>query len=507
MKLTYATLVVLVMAGSMAFALSKQEAAAAQQDTLRIDLLNRIETLKKTHERLQERYRETIENRWKQQQEHLRVKEDYKASIDGLRQRQEILYNELSRAKEEALVRENGAQEQEDALKEKNELLDFLEKQVRDKVDDAKKSVREGFPMNMEARIAELSAGGGRSAAGKSASDELKWLLDRKIAWLNEGAGISIGRETIMQSKGDPVIAEVLTVGNCLTYGVTATGDAYVLSAGAKSRQFRYEWKPVKILSVKTMLVQSFPKWMSLRRIQNTVPVDVLQSSISEQLFEGRRQSIAERFLEYVKAGGPNILVLWLAGLVALCIVVERLIVLLMRGINAEAFTERLLSHAKEGKNDLAEKLLKSSPSTLARCLRLLWQKRGSSRLAAEKTLKEAFLKELPPLESRLSLLAALGAAAPLLGLLGTVGGLITLFHVLNMAGTNDTKVLAGGISEALVNTLTGLAIAIPVLLLHGYLSERAAYIQNSTQAAAAEVLNALWPVANQTLNEKAPNA
>jgi len=184
-------------------------------------------------------------------------------------------------------------------------------------------------------------------------------------------------------------------------------------------------------------------------------------------------------------------------GLLALFLVIERLFVLTRRSVSAEQFSERFLKLTKDGTPEQIEKMLRSSSSTLARCLRLLWPHRDASRDSAEKAMKEALLKELPPLESRLSLLAALGAAAPLLGLLGTVGGLITLFQVLNMAGTNDTKVLAGGISEALVNTETGLAIAIPVLLLHGYLSERAAYIQNSVQAAAAEVLNALWPPAD----------
>jgi biopolymer transport protein ExbB len=492
---------VALIAASIALAGSKQDTTVSQ--TQRIELLNRIETMKNAYGRLQERYRETIEQRWRQQQEHLRVKEDYKTAIDGLRQRQEILYNELSRAKEQALVAENAAADQEDALKEKNELVDFLGKQVRDKISDAGKAVREGFPTHMEERVKELAAIEGRLAAGKSATDALKLLLERREEWLREGATLSIGRGTVMQSEGDPVSADVLKIGNCFAYAVAASGDAYLLSASTKSRQFRFEWKTVKTLPIRTALITSFPGWLRDQRISGAVPVDVLQSSISGQLFEGRKRSVRDKFLDYVQAGGPNILVLWLAGLIALIIVIERSIVLLRRSVDVESFVERLLKLIKEGKDDAAEKMLRSSPSTLARCLRLLWRRRGEGRGAAEKTLKEAFLKELPPLDNRLSLLAAFGAAAPLLGLLGTVGGLITLFHVLNMAGTNDTKVLAGGISEALVNTLTGLAIAIPILLIHGYLSERAAYIQNSVQAASVEILNTLWPMADAAREKK----
>jgi biopolymer transport protein ExbB len=91
-------------------------------------------------------------------------------------------------------------------------------------------------------------------------------------------------------------------------------------------------------------------------------------------------------------------------------------------------------------------------------------------------------------------MLAALGTAAPLLGLLGTVSGLVTLFKVLNQLGSNDPKVLAGGISEALVNTETGLAIAIPVLLVHGWLNERLDTLNAGLQSKGLELMNRLWP-------------
>jgi biopolymer transport protein ExbB len=295
-------------------------------------------------------------------------------------------------------------------------------------------------------------------------------------------------------------------MGGGVAYGVTAQGEAYVLSAAAKNGRRGFEWKPVKRESVKTSLTAGFPLWLKEKRLTGRVPVDMLQSGVSQQLFEGRRQNLVDRFTEYARAGGPNIAVLWLVGLFAFLIALERFFVLLRRGGNDEAFTGRFIKLIKEGNATQARSMIDRSPSALARCLRLLWRERNESRPVAEKTLKEAFLKELPPLDRRLSLLAALAAAAPLLGLLGTVGGLITLFQVLNSAGTNDTKVLAGGISEALVNTLTGLAIAIPALVVHGYLSERSSFIQNSAQAACAEILNALWPASEAVVKGTAPH-
>jgi biopolymer transport protein ExbB len=82
-----------------------------------------------------------------------------------------------------------------------------------------------------------------------------------------------------------------------------------------------------------------------------------------------------------------------------------------------------------------------------------------------ENALQEAVLKEVPPMERFLSTLGMLAAIAPLLGLLGTVTGMIDTFHVITLYGTGDPRLMSGGISEALVTTMLGLSVAIPLLL------------------------------------------
>jgi biopolymer transport protein ExbB len=87
--------------------------------------------------------------------------------------------------------------------------------------------------------------------------------------------------------------------------------------------------------------------------------------------------------------------------------------------------------------------------------------------------LDEAVLKEIPKLEAGLSALKILAAIGPLMGLLGTVTGMIITFQQITLFGTGDPKLMAGGISQALVTTVMGLVMAIPLLLLHSYLSSR----------------------------------
>jgi biopolymer transport protein ExbB len=90
-----------------------------------------------------------------------------------------------------------------------------------------------------------------------------------------------------------------------------------------------------------------------------------------------------------------------------------------------------------------------------------------------------------------LSSLAVFAAIAPLLGLLGTVGGMIKTFEVITQHGTGNARLLADGISEALVTTQVGLAVAIPVLLLHAVLSRQAKKIVAKMEQLALTVLAA----------------
>ena len=87
--------------------------------------------------------------------------------------------------------------------------------------------------------------------------------------------------------------------------------------------------------------------------------------------------------------------------------------------------------------------------------------------------LDEAILREMPTLQRGLWTIALLAAVSPLLGLLGTVTGIIETFQSITLYGTGDPRVMSGGISQALVTTVMGLLVAIPLLLFHGYLSSK----------------------------------
>lgn len=110
----------------------------------------------------------------------------------------------------------------------------------------------------------------------------------------------------------------------------------------------------------------------------------------------------------------------------------------------------------------------------LGRVLKVAEDNPGIDTESLELKLEEAVLKERPPIEAGLTLLKIISMVAPLLGLLGTVTGMITTFQAITVFGAGDPKAMAGGISSALVTTVLGLIVAIPTVLLHTWLNGKA---------------------------------
>ena len=136
--------------------------------------------------------------------------------------------------------------------------------------------------------------------------------------------------------------------------------------------------------------------------------------------------------------------------------------------------------------------LKKEAPSTdnpLGRVLKVADDNRGVDRETLELKLSEAIYKERPALDRALPFIKIISVVAPLLGLLGTVTGMIVTFQAITLFGTGDPKLMAGGISQALVTTVLGLVVAIPTVLLHTLVSGRSRSIQQVLQEQAAGIV------------------
>ena len=135
-------------------------------------------------------------------------------------------------------------------------------------------------------------------------------------------------------------------------------------------------------------------------------------------------------------------------------------------------FTGMSAMAAKINKQVGSKQLNANNP--LGRVLGVAVENASSGVETLELKMSEAILKESPKINSGLSLLKIIAMVAPLLGLLGTVTGMIIVFQAITIYGAGDPKAMAGGISSALVTTVLGLIVAIPILLLHTFLSSKA---------------------------------
>lgn len=121
-----------------------------------------------------------------------------------------------------------------------------------------------------------------------------------------------------------------------------------------------------------------------------------------------------------------------------------------------------------------------SNGNPLGRMLKIYEDNKSADTETLEMRLGEAILEERPKIDRWISTIKVIAAVAPLMGLMGTVIGMIATFQAITLFGTGDPKAMAGGISQALVTTVEGLSVAIPMLLLHAFVSARAGSLMNS---------------------------
>ncbi|WP_440589560.1 MotA/TolQ/ExbB proton channel family protein [Pseudoalteromonas luteoviolacea] len=161
---------------------------------------------------------------------------------------------------------------------------------------------------------------------------------------------------------------------------------------------------------------------------------------------------------EQVEQGGVVGYVILAVGALALLIALERFVSLMLIGAKIK----------RQLKSDVAK-----DDNPLGRVMKVKDQYPDVAYDTLELKLSEAILREMPKITRNLTLIKIISVVAPLLGLLGTVTGMINTFQAITLFGTGDPKLMAGGISTALVTTVLGLVVAIPTVFLYTVLNTR----------------------------------
>ncbi len=177
--------------------------------------------------------------------------------------------------------------------------------------------------------------------------------------------------------------------------------------------------------------------------------------------------------LELLVAGGWLMVLIVISSVVVLAICLERLYTLNPRKIAPPHLLATVWKQLKRGELDAARLRTLKQSSPLGRILAAGLGNAYHGRDVMKESIQEAAGHVVHDLERYLNTLGTIAAVAPLLGLLGTVLGMIKVFAEIMTQGTGNASALAGGISEALITTAAGLTVAIPALVMHRYFTGR----------------------------------
>ena len=194
---------------------------------------------------------------------------------------------------------------------------------------------------------------------------------------------------------------------------------------------------------------------------------------------------------KFLTFGGPMIWLIVLASAAALVVFIERILHYHRAQINSMEFLNGVRNVLRRDNVVEAISICDATPGPVARLVKVAILSRERGRDGVREALEEAGLIEVPPLENKLNLLATIAQIAPLMGLLGTVLGLIRIFTIIQSQGTlANMEAFAAGIWEALICTAAGLALAIPCYAAYNYLVSRVNAIVLDMEKAATEIIN-----------------
>lgn len=188
--------------------------------------------------------------------------------------------------------------------------------------------------------------------------------------------------------------------------------------------------------------------------------------------------------------GGVVMYPLLLCSLLAVYIIVDRIRNLRQATINSRELLTKAKTLILQGNETALRLLLDETPGPVSRVLLTGYELRGLPREEIVEGVKETAITEIQRMNRFLPTLSTIVSVSTLLGLLGTILGLIQVFNVISGGGIGDAEAMAAGIAQALLTTAFGLTIAIPALIFHNYLVEKVDMLAADMEKSLHELVN-----------------
>lgn len=353
-----------------------------------------------------------------------------------------------------------------------------LEKEADDVVRDA--DVIDGALGQMKVSLERYGIGKELELESLKNGDQkfnaVKGLFDEALAKLKTLNRVEKVTGSFFDQQGKKIDGDIVKIGQIASYASTPALSGVLAPAGEGELKIWKDVQPAVVSEIGDSIAEG----------------KMLPIFLYESLAKKAEEQVEKTFQDIMEAGGLIGYIIIGLGAFGLLLVIVRILTL----TGASSSTDRLVAHVKElmslDKNEEAIQLCEKKNSTVSRVIAATLK--GSKLTVAEldDVISESIMQETPKLDRFESAITVVAAVAPLLGLLGTVTGMISTFDVITVYGTGDPKLLSGGISEALVTTELGLAVAIPLILLGNMLAGWSGKIQFGLQKAALSTANVM---------------
>ena len=282
----------------------------------------------------------------------------------------------------------------------------------------------------------------------------LQALFGAAAKSLEKAGELHADPETFYGPSGHPVKGKVLHAGALTAFGRAKLSDGKTIEGPLV--RLDGHWTLLEHANVSTVFGDGPPG-------ANVVPL-----ALAEQAPDNKKTpTLAER----INAGGPLAWPILSLGAVVLIVLIFRLWSLSRDSRGDLELEVQLVRALSAGRVDEVRAAIGDRDTGVARLARAILSHKRVDAIGRAELASSALIKEVARAERWLSLLKLIAAVAPLLGLLGTVMGMIETFDVISAYGSGDASRLSGGISKALITTELGLIVAVPTLFVHGALS------------------------------------
>ncbi|SDY51826.1 MotA/TolQ/ExbB proton channel family protein [Nitrosomonas sp. Nm33] len=303
---------------------------------------------------------------------------------------------------------------------------------------------------------------------------KVSYLFKQALSLINNLGATQVKPGSFFLENGKQTKGSIIQVGNIAAYGVSDDGSGSLAPAGGGDFKI---WKSASAESAVALSKNQQP--------------DTLQLFLFESRTTAVDETHEQTLLEHVDSGGAIGWVIVALGVIGGFFILTRAYLLRTNSTNMKQLSDQILHHLAAGEMDVAKKSCEENSSAIGRVSLYTLHHLKDDRDHMEGIVYEAILQESGPLDRFGSAILVIASVAPLLGLLGTVTGMIETFDSITQFGTSDPRLLSEGIAIALVTTELGLVVAIPTLLLGSLLSTWARNIKRDMEHSALKIVNA----------------